>query len=302
MGTPAFAVSALQALVNDGQEIALVLTQPDKPKGRGHQLAPSEVKAFALEHQLRVETPATLRAPDVQALLREQQADLFVIAAYGKLLPEEVLQLPRLGCVNVHASLLPAWRGAAPIQRAILNGDTIGGVTMMYMDSGLDTGDIILQRSIEIPPDMHAGSYHDALAQLGAEALISFLRLAERGQVPRSKQPEAFTYAPKLTREEQLVTFTESAQQTCNRIRAFAPSPAAYCLLEGKRIKLHEAHPADGTGEPGEVIRADKAGLEVACASGSIVITCLQPEGKAKMDAASFLNGLQHKEGIRFHG
>lgn len=301
MGSPDFACAALRALVNDGQEIALVLTQPDKPKGRGYVLTPSPVKAFALDAGLRVETPSTLRTPEAEAMLREVNADLFVVAAYGKILPENILQIPPMGCVNVHASLLPAWRGAAPIQRAILNGDRVGGVTMMYMDAGLDTGDIILQRSVEIPEGMTGGEYHDALASLGAEALCDFLRLAESGDIPRKAQSGESTYAAKIEKADQLVTFQETAVQTHNRIRAMAPAPSAYCLLNGKRVKLHASSVASGSGTPGEVLSAGKEGIEVACAEGSVLLTVLQPEGKGKMDASSFLNGLQNKGGLRFH-
>ncbi len=301
MGTPSFAVSALRALVEDGQDIALVLTQPDKPKGRGYELSPSDVKTYALAQGLQVETPPTLRNPEAVTLLQSVGADLFVVAAYGKLLPESILRLPPLGCVNVHASLLPAWRGAAPIQRAVMNGDQIGGVTMMYMDAGLDTGDIILQKSMEIPEEMTAGEYHDALAALGAEALTAFLRLAESGQIPRKKQDGDSTYAEKIGKEDLYVSFKESAAQTHNRIRALSPAPCAYCMLRGKRVKLHRSQISDGCGEPGQVLSAGKSGIEVACSKGSVIITALQPEGKGKMDAASFLNGLQNKEGIRFN-
>ncbi len=302
MGTPEFAQVALRALVEDGQEIVLVLTQPDKPKGRGYTLTPSEVKAYALEQGLRVETPTTLRTPEAEELLRSVGADLFVVAAYGKILPENILQIPPLGCVNIHASLLPAWRGAAPIQRAIMNGDTVGGVTMMYMDVGLDTGDIILQKSIAIPDDMTAGQYHDEMAKVGAEAALEFLRLAEQGNFPRVKQTGDFCYAEKITKEDQYVSFEETAAQTHNRIRGLAPVPSAFAFLNGKRIKLHASYVADGKGAPGQVLRADKSGIEVACADGSVVITALQPEGKGKMDAASFANGLKDKEGLCFNG
>lgn len=302
MGTPEFAQVALRALVEDGQEIALVLTQPDKPKGRGYTLTPSEVKAYALEQGLRVETPNTLRTPEAEEMLRSVGADLFVVAAYGKILPENILQIPRLGCVNIHASLLPAWRGAAPIQRAIMSGDKVGGVTMMYMDVGLDTGDIILQKSIDISDDMTAGEYHDQMAKVGAEAALEFLRLAEQGSFPRVKQEGDFCYAEKITKEDQYVSFEETAEQTHNRIRGLAPVPSAFAFLNGKRIKLHTSHVSNGKGTPGEVLRADKNGIEVACAEGSVVITALQPEGKGKMDAASFANGLKDKEGLRFNG
>ena len=302
MGTPAFACASLRALAESGHEVALVLTQPDKPKGRGYALTPSEVKAYALDAGLRVETPATLRTPEAEDMLREVGADLFVVAAYGKLLPESVLQIPPMGCVNVHASLLPAWRGAAPIQRAILNGDRVGGVTMMYMDAGLDTGDIILQRSMEIPEDMTFGEYHDALASLGAEALREFLRLAENGNIPRAAQTGEHTYAAKIEKTEQLVTFQETAIQTHNRIRAFAPVPSAYSFLNGKRVKLHASRVGSGKGTPGEVLSAGRDGIEVACGEGSVLLTVLQPEGKGKMDALSFWNGQQNKGGLRFHG
>lgn len=302
MGTPEFAQVALRALVEDGQEIALVLTQPDKPKGRGYTLTPSEVKAYALEQGLRVETPNTLRTPEAEELLRSVDADLFVVAAYGKILPENILQIPRLGCVCIHASLLPAWRGAAPIQRAIMNGDKVGGVTMMYMDAGIDTGDIILQKSIDISDEMTAGEYHDEMAKVGAEAALEFLRLAEQGTFPRAKQEGNFCYAEKITKEDQYVSFEETAAQTHNRIRGLAPVPSAFTFLGGKRVKLHAAYVSNGKGVPGEVLRADKNGIEVACAEGSVVITALQPEGKGKMDAASFVNGIKDKEGLRFNG
>lgn len=301
MGTPDFACAALQALIEDGREVALVLTQPDKPKGRGYALTPSPVKSLALRAGLRVETPSTLRTPEAEELLRSVGADLFVVAAYGKLLPASVLQIPPMGCVNVHASLLPAWRGAAPIQRAVLNGDRTGGVTMMYMDEGLDTGDIILQRSMEIPPEMTGGEYHDAMASLGGEALREFLRLAESGTIPRRKQTGDFTYASKIEKADQLVTFRETAEQTHNRIRAMAPMPSAYSFLNGKRVKLHASCVRNGNGEPGEILSAGKDGIEVACGEGSVLLTVLQPEGKGKMDAASFWNGLQNKGGLRFH-
>lgn len=301
MGTPEFAQVALRALVEDGQEVALVLTQPDKPKGRGYTMTPSEVKSYALKQGLRVETPTTLRSEEAETLLKSVGADLFIVAAYGKLLPENILRIPPLGCVCIHASLLPAWRGAAPLQRAVMNGDKVGGVTMMYMDKGLDTGDIILQKSIEIPEDMTAGEYHDKMAALGAEGLIEFLRLAEAGTFPRIKQEGDFSYAEKITKEDQYVSFEETAAQTHNRIRGLAPVPSAYCMLNGKRVKLHASHVSYGKGEPGTVLSAGKSGIEIACAEGSVIVTVLQPEGKGKMDAASFLNGLKNKEGLRFN-
>ncbi len=302
MGTPEFAKTALQALVEAGHEIPLVITQPDKPKGRKYVMTPSEVKVYALDAGLRVETPASMRTPEAEELLRQVNADVFIVAAYGKILPKNILDLPPLGCICIHASLLPAWRGAAPIQRAVMNGDSVGGVTMMYMDEGIDTGDIILQKRIDISPTMTAGDYHDEMARLGAEAVLDYLRLAEIGSVPRMKQEGHSCYAEKITGEDLLVSFEETAIQTHNRIRGLAPAPCAYCVLDGKRVKLHASQPASGKGEPGQILRADKTGIEVACKEGSVILKTLQPEGKKPMDAASFANGIRNLEGLRFNG
>ena len=302
MGTPVFAKTALEALVQAGYEIPLVITQPDKPKGRKYVMTPSEVKSYALSVGLRVETPTSMRTAEAEEMLREVNADVFIVAAYGKILPKNILDLPRLGCICIHASLLPAWRGAAPIQRAVMNGDTEGGVTMMYMDEGIDTGDIILQKKLAISPTMTAGEYHDHMARLGAEAVLEYLQLAENGTVPREKQAENSCYAEKITAEDLYVTFEETACQTHNRIRGLAPVPSAYCMLDGKRIKLHESVPGNGVGVPGQIIRADKNGIEVACAEGSVILKSLQPEGKKPMDAASFINGIRNLEGRRFNG
>ena len=302
MGTPEFAKVALEALVQAGHEIPLVITQPDKPKGRKYTLTPSEVKEYALSVGLRVETPASMRTAEAEELLRSVEADLFMVAAYGKILPKNILDIPPMGCICIHASLLPAWRGAAPIQRAVMNGDTEGGISMMYMDEGIDTGDIILQKKISITDGRNAGGYHAAMAAMGARAALEYLDMAAEGDVPRVKQPQEGSYAEKITGEDLYVSFEETALQTHNRIRGLAPVPSAYCTLEGKRVKLHESRVGCGKGVPGEVLSAGKNGIEVACKEGSVFITSLQPEGKKRMDAASFLNGLQNKEGFRFNG
>ncbi len=302
MGTPVFAKTALEALVNAGYEIPLVITQPDKPKGRKYVMTPSEVKAYALSVGLRVETPASMRTAEAEEMLREVGADVFIVAAYGKILPKNILDLPPMGCICIHASLLPAWRGAAPIQRAVMNGDTQGGVTMMYMDEGIDTGDIILQKKIDISQAMTGGEYHDAMASLGARAVLEYLHMAESGSVPREKQVGDSCYAEKIAAQDLYVSFEETGLQTHNRIRGLAPAPSAYCMLEGKRVKLHASLPGNGTGEPGKILRADKNGIEVACREGSVILKSLQPEGKKPMDAASFVNGIRNLEGMRFNG
>jgi len=310
MGTPDFAVSALRTLVEDGQNVVLALTQPDRPKGRGYALQPSPVKVYALENGIPTETPDTLRSEASMDLLRAAAPDLIVVAAYGKILPASVLELPRLGCVNLHASLLPAWRGAAPIQRAVLNGDRLGGITVMQMDEGLDTGDILLTKEVPIGPDMTAGDYHDKLAEAASAALTEYLRAAENGTLSPQKQEGPSTYAAKIEKEEGLVSFLESAAETHNRIRGCDPSPGAYTFLGDRRVKLFGSR-LDDTAEtqtgapPGTILSGGPDGLTVACGSGAIRVTCLQPEGKGKTDAAGFLNGLRNRlspDEMRFHG
>lgn len=308
MGTPDFAVSALRALVEDGQDVVLVLTQPDRPKGRGYELQPSPVRAYADANGIRTETPLSLRDGQIRDLLQSCEADFFIVAAYGKILPKEILDIPALGCVNLHASLLPAWRGAAPIQRAVMNGDATGGVTVMKMDEGMDTGDILMKREIPIGPDTTAGEYHDELAREASSALIDFLRASEKGPVPSVPQTGDATYAPKIDKEEGRVTFLETALQTHNRIRGLSPFPGAFSFLNGKRVKLLGSAVGRTSGrakdaEPGTVLSAGPAGLEVQCADGTVLLTCLQAEGKAKTDGASFANGLRSAGGKQvFHG
>ena len=297
MGTPDFAVSALRTMVEDGRDVVCVLTQPDKPKGRGYETLPSPVRVYAEANGLRTETPASLRTPETQAFLNSLRPDLIVVAAYGKILPEEVLSLPRLGCVNLHASLLPAWRGAAPIQRAVMNGDRTGGITVMQMDAGLDTGNIILQKEIPIGPDMTAGEYHDALADAASEALLSYLSAADGSDGPVASFPQTgeATYAAKIEKEEGRVTFLETAKQTHDRIRGLSPFPGAFTFLNGRRIKLlgsRIAEQSETDALPGTLLSAGPEGLAVQCADGAVLLTCLQPEGKGKMSGASFANGL----------
>ena len=301
MGTPEFALTALKAIYEQGHEIALVVSQPDKPSGRGYVLTPSPVKAFALEKGIEVVTPKTMRDDEAERILREADADIFVVAAFGKILPKNILDIPPHGSICIHASLLPALRGAAPINRAVMEGHAQGGITIMYMDEGIDTGDILLSRAIPIPEDMTAGEYHDAMASLGAELILEYLSLAEKGNVTRTPQPKEGTYAQKIDKKEAYEDFSRTARETHNRIRGLAPYPAAYAFLGGKRIKLFASSVSDGCGVPGTVLSTEK-GIEIACGEGSVVITSLQPEGKGKMDYASFLRGNSVKKGDMFNG
>lgn len=289
MGTPDFALPPLKRILEDGHRVTLVVTQTDKPKNRGMALSPSPVKAFALERGLKVFQPQSLRDTEVQRIIGDENADYIVVAAYGKILPAEVLSAPRLGCINIHASLLPRHRGAAPINRAVMAGDKVGGVTVMYMDEGLDTGDIALQKETPIPDDMTAGEYGDVLSGLGAQAISEFLASESHA---RTKQDGALaSYAAKIEKAETAVDFSRPGAEVCNKIRGLSPSPCAYALINGARFKLVRALRGCGAGEPGSVIAADKSGIEIACGEGSVVITRLQPEGRRAMSAAEFLAG-----------
>lgn len=300
MGTPDFAVASLEAICESGHEVVLVVTQPDRPRGRGYTLTPSPVKKYALEKGIDVISPATLKDDEVIEKLESVNADLFIVTAYGRILSKRILDIPKLGCVNVHASLLPKWRGAAPINRAIMNGDKIGGVTIMYMDIGLDTGDMIISKSIDIKDDWTAEEYHDSLMDIGKTALKEFLSLAVSGNIPRTKQDEeSATYASKIGNDDAYITFEESAEDTRNRIRGLSPFPGAFFFINGKRFKVRNAVLGNGKGEIGTVISTDKGGIEIACADGSVIITKLCPEGKGVCDAESYLRGNKIEIGTR---
>lgn len=301
MGTPDFALTALEAIYQAGHDIALVVSQPDKPSGRGYVLTPSPVKKFALEKGIEVITPKTMRDEETANILRSVNADVFVVAAFGKILPQNILDIPPHGSICIHASLLPALRGAAPINRAVMEGHTEGGITIMYMDAGIDTGDIILQRSIPITENMTAGEYHDEMARLGGELILEYLSLASEGKATRTPQSEeGSSYAAKIDKKEAYEDFSRSAKQTHDRIRGLAPYPGAYAVLNGKRIKFLGSFVSNGTGAPGTVISTEN-GIEIACKEGSVTITHLQPEGKGKMDYASFLRGNSVKKGDIFN-
>ncbi|WP_019561850.1 methionyl-tRNA formyltransferase [Caldimonas manganoxidans] len=299
-GTPEFAQTALAALEAAGFEIVLVLTQPDRPAGRGMKLLPSAVKQWAQSHGVEVAQPRSLRldgrygqdARAVQERLRALQPEAMVVAAYGLILPSWVLQLPRLGCLNIHASLLPRWRGAAPIQRAIEAGDAHTGVTIMQMDEGLDTGDMLLSAPEPIRPDDTAASLHDRLAALGARLIVEALALAARGGLRPVKQPEeGATYARKIDKAEAAIDWTQPAVVIERRLRAFDPFPGGAARLAQQPLKIWAARLAVGQGRPGEVLRLDEAGPVVACGEQALCLTQLQKPGGRRLSGREFLSG-----------
>lgn len=293
-GTPDFAAAALKAIAAAGFEIPLVLTQPDRPKGRGMQLAPSPVKQAALELGLRVAQPEKLRNnAEALQMLEEVEADVMVVAAYGLILPQDVLDAPKHGCLNIHASLLPRWRGAAPIQRAIEAGDAETGVCIMQMDIGLDTGYVVSEHRYAIQPTDTANEVHDALMSLGAAAIVADLQqLKTEGRLKSVKQPEeGVTYAQKLSKEEARINWNESAAVIERKIRAFNPVPAAWVEYQGKPMKIWRAEAVTQQGRAGEVLSCSSDGLIIACGENALKITELQPSGSKRMDIAAFAAG-----------
>ena len=300
-GTPDFAASALAALIEAEHEILAVLTQPDRPKGRGMKLTPSPVKTLALQHNLPVWQPENLKDVAVQQQLRDLQADVMVVAAYGLLLPAEVLNIPEHGCLNIHASLLPRWRGAAPIQRAIEAGDVESGVCIMQMDVGLDTGDVLLSRNTPITDDTNAAQLHDALAVIGAEAIVEALaKLPELTAVP---QPETgVTYAQKLSKADAEIDWALGAKQIHNKIRALNPVPGAWSSLNGQMIKVWASSVLEMSSAvaTGSIVAADKQGIAVQTGNGVVLITELQASGSKRMAAAAFVAGHNDLMGQQF--
>ncbi|WP_373796311.1 methionyl-tRNA formyltransferase [Neisseria dentiae] len=292
-GTPDFAASALKAIAAAGFEIPLVLTQPDRPKGRGMQLQASPVKQAAEALGLTVAQPPSLRNEEAQELLRKQHADVMVVAAYGLILPQAVLDIPQHGCLNIHASLLPRWRGAAPIQRAIEAGDAETGVCIMQMDAGLDTGNVISEHRYVIKTADTAQSVHDALAEIGARAVVADLqRLQQEGRLKSIPQPEnGVTYAQKLSKEEAKIVWSEAAAAVERKIRAFNPVPGAWTEYQGKPLKIWRAETVAQSGEAGKVLHCGSDGLIVACGEQALKITELQPAGSKRMNIAAFAAG-----------
>ena len=298
-GTPDFAAQALRAIAAAGFEILLVLTQPDRPKGRGMQLQASPVKQAALELGLAIAQPTSLRHEEAQALLRAQNADVMVVAAYGLILPQAVLDTPAHGCLNIHASLLPRWRGAAPIQRAIEAGDAETGVCIMEMDAGLDTGAVVSTHHYAIKNTDTATDVHDALAVLGAHAIVADLQqLQQTGGLNATPQPPAgITYAQKLSKEEAKIDWNESALVIERKIRAFNPVPGAWVEYQNQPLKIWRAEAVAQSGRAGEVLAISSDGLIVACGEGALNITELQPAGSKRMPVAAFAAGRHIEKG-----
>ena len=300
-GTPEFARVALTALHSAGHTIVAVLTQPDRPSGRGMKLTPSAVKQEALRLGLPVLQPETLKSAEIQAELSALGAEVMVVAAYGLILPQAVLDMPRYGCLNIHASLLPRWRGAAPIHRAIQSGDSETGITIMQMDAGLDTGAMLLRQALPIAEHDTTGSLHDKLASLGGEMVVAVLVAASAGSLTAQPQPDAgVTYAAKITKAEAQLDFSLSAQQLARNIRAFNPAPGAFMLWQGKPIKVWQAQVQAATGQPGTVQAASADGIVVACGQDALRITELQMAGGKRQNAAQFLAGHAFVAGLNF--
>jgi methionyl-tRNA formyltransferase len=299
-GTPEFAARALAALLDAGHEVALVLTQPDRPAGRGLKLAPSAVKALALQRSLEVHQPTGLKDAETQERLRALGADAMVVAAYGLILPEAVLALPRLGAINIHASLLPRWRGAAPIQRAILAGDARTGISIMQMDRGLDTGPILAAQSLPIAADDTSASLHDKLAELGAGLIVATLAQLERGQSAARPQPAAgATYAAKITKAEAGIDWSEAAAVIERKVRALNPLPGASTTIRGVALKIWRARVTPAEGAPGAILEAGPGGIVVACGADALCVEELQRAGGKRLPAAQFLAGFSLAAGER---
>lgn len=299
LGSPDFAVLPLQSMAAAGWDIAAVFSQPDRARGkRGQELLPTPVKSAAEQLGLPVFTPARINSEEALALVRDCRPDLLAVVAYGQLLKPELLAIPRLGAINIHASLLPAYRGAAPMQRALMHGERLSGVTIIYLDQGMDSGDMILQRELPLGENENFASLHDRMAALGTELLLQALPLIEAGQAPRRAQDEGeATFAPKIAREEELIDWRLPAAAIHNRIRALDPAPGAYAMHQGKRLKLFGSSVAEGAGKPGEILAASQAGLTIACGDGAVNLTEVQPEGKNRMPAAAFARGYRIETG-----
>jgi len=301
MGTPDFAIPSLRELILSGEEIVGVITQPDKPRGRGYELLPTPIKAFALEHGLDVYQPKTLRGEEFEALLGKLSPELIAVTAYGKILPENVINFPKYGCINVHGSLLPEYRGAAPMQRAIIDGKSETGVTIMYMEKGLDTGDMLLVEKCNIKDSDNFEDIHDRLSEIGAKALVKVVDSLKRGTAVRVPQDSSrATYAAKIEKSDCAVDFSRSAREVHNLIRGLSPIPLSFTRTpDGRLLKILETRIFDEDkilGKAGEVISVGDD-ICVACGKGAVSLLRVLPEGKGRMSAADFVRGRKIKVG-----
>lgn len=303
MGTPDFAVGALQAIIDAGHEVVLVVTQPDKEKGRGKEIQFPPVKECALANGIEVFQPVKIKEAEAVEVLRKYEADVFVVAAFGQILSQEILDMPRFGCVNIHASLLPKYRGAAPIQWSILDGESETGVTIMQMNAGLDTGDMLYVKKLSIEPTDTGESLFDKLAILGAEAIVEALPKLEAGELTPVPQDDSLsTYAKMLKKDMGHIDWTWDAAKIERYVRGLNSWPSAYTYYKGKTLKIWESEVADAdvSGKAGEVVAVDKSSFTVACGQGALKVKSLQLEGKKRMDVASFLLGYQIEAGVVF--
>lgn len=303
MGTPDFAVESLNALVAAGHEVAAVITQPDRPKGRGNKLAFPEVKTRAIELQLPVHQPASVKDEAFLELLKGYSPDVIVVVAYGRILPQAVLELPRYGCINVHGSLLPAYRGAAPIQRAVLDGCKESGITIMQMDLGMDTGDMLMQGVLPITEDDTTGTMFEKLAVLGGTLLVETLEGLQQGKIqPQKQKEEQATYAARILKEDEVIDWGKSAKTIFCQIRGLAPAPGAYTMWNGQRLKIWKSRVrTEESGKaPGTVVEIGKSHLLIQTGQGCLEVLELQPAGKKAMSANAFCNGTGINVGAQF--
>ncbi|MCI6240776.1 MAG: methionyl-tRNA formyltransferase [Clostridium sp.] len=315
MGTPEFAAVALDAIVKE-HEVVAVITQPDKPQGRNRKLVPTPVKVKAQAYDIPVYQPVKIREEEAVQMIRDYNPDVIVVAAYGQILPESILNIPKYGCINIHASLLPKYRGAAPIERAIIDGEVMTGVTTMYMEKGLDTGDMIEKAEVPITGEDTGASLHDKLAEAGAALILTTLAKLEAGTVTRTKQDDAQScYAAMLTKELGRMDFTRPAVELERLIRGLNPWPCAYTTIDGKNVKLYKAEVINVDAQmrqtlqekseqilafaPGEIVEVAKKYFVIACGEGALRVRNLQPEGKKAMDTSAYLNGNPLKPGMR---
>jgi len=303
MGTPEFACPTLQVLIDRGENLVAVVTQPDRPKGRGQKLMPPPVKELALAHHIPVHQPLKVRDPAFIEEVLRLKPDVIVVVAFGQILPRVLLEIPPHGCINVHASLLPRYRGAAPLNWCIINGESETGVTTMLMDAGLDTGPMLLKRSTPIDGDEDIASLHDRMSVMGAHLLAETLDGLKAASIAPQEQDDALScYAPLLKKEDGLIDWTRDARAIHNQVRGLSVWPGAYTLMDGQVLKIYRTRVGTGSGQPGTVLRAAKGTLEVACLTGSLLIEELQTAGKKRLDSASFLAGCPVAEGSLLGG